>query len=109
VKLPVNSIIPPEKVTGYLLVPQTRGDKSGYLELAGYGPSDAGKLLSDLRRQLSLDAVPTKTNKFGQYYEIRGHLTGPNGVTLAVRTIAAKTTLLRLARNCCARLGGVFE
>jgi hypothetical protein len=87
VKLPVNSIIPPEKVTGYLLVPQTRGDKSGYLELAGYGPSDAGKLLSDLRRQLSLDAVPTKTNKFGQYYEIRGHLTGPNGVTLAVRTV----------------------
>jgi hypothetical protein len=87
VKLPVNSIIPPGKATGYLLVPQTRGDKSGYLELAGYGPSDAGKLLSDLRRQLSLDAVPTKTNKFGQYYEIRGHLTGPNGVTLAVRTV----------------------
>jgi hypothetical protein len=87
VKLPVNSIIPPGKATGYLLVPQTRGDKSGYLELAGYGPSDAGKLLSDLRRQLSLDAVPTKTNKFGQYYEIRGSLTGPNGVTLAVRTV----------------------
>jgi hypothetical protein len=34
-----------------------------------------------------LDAVPTKTNKFGQYYEIRGSLTGPNGVTLAVRTV----------------------
>jgi hypothetical protein len=40
-----------------------------------------------LRRQLPLDAVPAKSNKFGQYYEIRGSLTGPNGVTLAVRTV----------------------
>ncbi len=86
-KLPANTIIPEGKVTDYLLAPQARGDKSGYLELAGYGPDDAEKLLGDLRNQLPLDAVPTKSNKFGQYYEIRGRLTGPNGVTLGVRTI----------------------
>jgi hypothetical protein len=86
-KLPASTIIPREKVTEYLLVPQARGDKSGYLELAGYGPGDAEKLLADLRRQLPLDAMPTKSNKFGQYYEIRGSMTGPNGVTLAVRTV----------------------
>jgi hypothetical protein len=40
-----------------------------------------------LRKQLLLDATPTKDNKFGHYFEIRGGLTGPNGVTLAVRTI----------------------
>lgn len=86
-KLPDHSIIPPQKVTEYLLVPQPRGDKSGYLQLAGYGPQDAAKLLDDLQRQLALDAVPTKSNKFGQYYEIRGSLTGPNGQTLPVRTV----------------------
>ena len=86
-KLTANTIIVREKVTRYLLVPQTRGDKSGFLERAGYTREDADQLLRDLRLQLPLDAVPTKTNKFGQYYEIRGSLTGPNGVTLAVRTV----------------------
>ncbi len=86
-KLPANTIIVREKVTRYLLVPQARGDKSGFLERAGYTREDADQLLRDLRLQLPLDAVPTKSNKFGQYYEIRGSLTGPNGVTLAVRTV----------------------
>ncbi|MHB8524211.1 MAG: DUF6883 domain-containing protein [Limisphaerales bacterium] len=86
-KLPPNTIIVREKVTRYLLVPQARGDKSGFLERAGYTREDADQLLRDLRLQLSLDAEPTKSNKFGQYYEIRGSLTGPNGVTLAVRTV----------------------
>ena len=86
-KLPVNTIIVREKVTRYLLVPQARGDKSGFLERAGYTLENADQLLRDLRLQLSFDAVPIKPNKFGQYYEIRGNLTGPNGVTLAVRTV----------------------
>ncbi len=68
-------------------MPQARGGKSAFLERGGYTLEDADRLLRDLRLQLPLDAVPTKSNKFGQYYEIRGSLTGPNGVTLAVRTI----------------------
>ena len=28
-----------------------------------------------------------QSNNFGQYYEVRGKLTGPNGALLAVRTI----------------------
>ena len=86
-KLPAISIIVREKVTRYLLVPQARGDKAGFLERAGYTRADADQLLRDLRLQLPLDAVPTKSNKFGQYYEIRGSLTGPKGVTPAVRTV----------------------
>jgi len=86
-KLPANAIIPREKVTNYLLVPQARGDKSRYLERAGYTPDDDETLLADLRRQLLCDAVPMKSNKFGQYYEIRGSLNGPNGILLPVRTI----------------------
>ena len=34
-----------------------------------------------------LDAVPLENGKFGQYYEIRGTLSGPTGVVRAVRTI----------------------
>lgn len=35
-----------------------------------------------------MDASPLESNQFGQYYEMRGILTGPNGVELAVRTIS---------------------
>src|SRR5437879_5983422 len=55
-----------EKVTHYLLVPQARGDKSGLLELAGFTAEHAEQLLRDLREQLRFEAVPTKSNKFGQ-------------------------------------------
>ena len=54
----------------------------------GYTLRNADDLLQDLRLQiLSLDAQLLESNKFGQSYEIRGTLTGPNGGTLAVRTI----------------------
>jgi len=63
-KLPASTNIAREKVTRYLLVPQTRGDKSGFLGLAGYAPENADQLLRDLRNQLlPLDAVPTKSDK----------------------------------------------
>ena len=31
--------------------------------------------------------MPAGTNQFGQYFEIRGVLRGPNGVVLRVKTI----------------------
>jgi len=88
VKLPADTIIAPDKITRYLLVPQARGDKSGFLESAGYTPQNGDQLLRDLRTQLlPLAATTGKANAFGQYYETRGQLTGPNGVSLAVRAI----------------------
>lgn len=87
-KLPANTIIATDKFTRYLLVPQARGDKSAFLAGAGYAQQNVDQLLHDLRTQiLVLDAVPLESGKFGQYYEIRGSLSGPNGVTRAVRTI----------------------
>lgn len=97
-KLPASTIIVREKVTRYLLVPQARGDKSSFLELAGYTVADADQLLRDLRAQLTRDATPTQSNKFGQYYEIRGRLTGPNGTTLAVRTVWMTEHLSRVTK-----------
>lgn len=87
-KLPADSLIAGDKLTRYLLISQVHGDKSLFLAQAGYTLRNADDLLKDLRLQiLSLDAQPLATNQFGQYYEIRGPLTGPNGGTLTVRTI----------------------
>jgi hypothetical protein len=88
VKLPSNATIAREKATGYLLVRQARGDKSAFLQEAGYTLQKADRLLADLRSQiLPLDAAFLQSNKFGLYYEIRGKLKGPNGRTLAIRSI----------------------
>jgi hypothetical protein len=57
-KLPANTIIPREKATDYLLIPQARGDKSAFLKRAGYTLQNAEQLLRDLRVQLLVIAVP---------------------------------------------------
>ena len=93
-KLPADAIIAAEKVMHYLLVRQTRGDKSAFLARGGYTLENANQLLQDLRTQLlSLDATPLHSTEFGQFYEIRGPLSGPNGVTLQIRSIWMKENL----------------
>ena len=87
-KLPADATIAHEKLTRYLLVRQARGDKSAFLAQAGYKIENADQLLDDLRGQLlPLDATLLHSTVFGELYEIRGTLTGPNGVTLRVRSI----------------------
>ena len=87
-KLPADTVIAQDKITRYLLVRQARGDKSAFLRAAGYTLENAERLLDDLRTQiLPLDAIPLENGTFGQYYEIRGTLSGPNGVARVVRTI----------------------
>jgi hypothetical protein len=87
-RLPPDATIAEDKLTRYLLLPQTRGDKSAFLAQAGYERENAGHLLRDLRAQiLPLEAQRLESNTFGQYYEVRGTLTGPNAVQLPVRTI----------------------
>jgi len=98
-KLPADAIIAPEKLTRYLLVRQARGDKSAFLARAGYTLENADQLLGDLREQLlPLDATPLHSTKFGQFYEIRGALTGPSGVTLRVRSIWMEENLSGLTK-----------
>jgi len=88
-----------EKFTRYLLVLQARADKSAYLARAGYTLENHGDLLLDLRQQiLPLDATATEHNQFGEYFEIRGPLRGPNGVTLRVKTIWIRDALSNTVR-----------
>ena len=87
-KLPADATIAHDKLTRYLLVSQARGDKSAFLARAGYGLHNPDRLMADLRTQiLPLDAISLDRNLFGQYYEIRGTLIGPNGTALPIRSI----------------------
>jgi len=98
-KLPGDAIIAPEKLTRYLLVRQARGDKSVFLARAGYTPENSDQLLRDLRTQLlPLDAAPLHSTEFGEFYEIRGALTGPNGVALRVRSVWMEEKLSRATK-----------
>jgi hypothetical protein len=93
-KLPADSVIAPEKVTNYLLARQARGDKSAFLARAGYTTANPERLLHDLRSQvLSQEAVVLQETKFGQFYEIRALVTGPNGNRLRIRSIWMKEHL----------------
>jgi hypothetical protein len=88
VKLPADTIIAAEKLTRYLLVPQARGDKSGYLAKAGFTAANPEVLLRALRQlAASGEATPRENTAYGQFYEITARLIGPNQVALPVRTI----------------------
>ena len=98
-KLPANSVIPVEKLTHYLLVPLARADKSRFLKMAGYTADNPGCLLEDLRSQiLPQDAEPVGSTGFGDFFEIRGALRGPNGVVLPVKTIWMREHLSKTTR-----------
>jgi len=87
-KLPLDSLIAHEKLTDYLLKPKKRNDKSKWLAQAGYTLENWQLLENDLRTQvLSLDATLIDKTRYGQMYEIRGKLIGPNGQALLVCTI----------------------
>jgi hypothetical protein len=77
------------KLTKYLLVWREVDDKSKFLAQAGYSQENWQQLEADLRNQiLPLEAVPSgEPNRFGDVYEIRGILSGVNGINLAVVTI----------------------
>jgi hypothetical protein len=88
-KLSIDSMIAPAKLTNYLLVFRPVDDKSKFLAQAGYSLENWQQLEADLRSQLlPLDAVlSSEPNQFGDVYEIQGNLTGVNGVSLKVVTI----------------------
>jgi hypothetical protein len=88
-KLHADTIIAPAKLTHYLLIFRPVDDKSKFLARAGYSLENWQQLESDIRSQiLPLEAMPSdEVNRFGDMYEIRGSLTGPNGWSLRVITI----------------------
>jgi hypothetical protein len=86
--IPKDATIAIERVRDYLLTPQEKGDKSGFLALAGYTRADYWELLRDLRDQLLPGDAEFQEHRHKEdIYVLRGILTGPNGERLAVRTV----------------------
>lgn len=76
-----------------------RNDKSRWLAKLGYTVEKWKVLECDLRKQiLSLDVVPIEKTEYGQLYEIKGKLTGPNGISLSVCTIWMKETATGISK-----------
>ena len=72
----------------YLLSYRTEDDKSGFLAIAGYDQEDWTQLESDLRRQIEeCEAQLVRITQYGEMYEIKGQLSGPNGKRLDVITV----------------------
>jgi hypothetical protein len=88
VRLPGDALIASEKLTKYLLVKRPVGDKSEFLKQAGYTVSNWSRLEQDMRDQiLTKDAVSIERTPYGELFEIRALLTGPNGQSLRLRTV----------------------
>ena len=87
-KLPGNADISEAKLIRYLLVKRMIGDKSNFLRKGGYTLDNWQHLERDLRVQiLPQDAIAIEKTVYGELFEIRAPLTGPNGMTQNVKTI----------------------
>jgi hypothetical protein len=86
--LPADALIARPKMVSYLLAWRPENDKSEFLAQAGYTSEDADRLANDIRRELlPLEAQFEETTEYGNKYQIRGALTGPNGRALRVVSI----------------------
>ena len=98
-KLPDSTKIGIDKLTGYLLIRQSRNDKSVFLALGGYTFRNPERLLADLTRlRESGEANLAGENRFGRYFEITGWLPGAVGIALEVKTIWMTEHLSGLTR-----------
>lgn len=87
-KLPDEVLVAQEKLTNYLLTKRKWNDKSQRLGKAGFIVENWRVLRDNLIKQAqTAEANPLEKTGYGQNYEIRGKLTGPNGRELRVRTI----------------------
>jgi hypothetical protein len=88
VKLPSDSVISDRKLKEYLLSPRVEDDKSGFLAIAGYTSSHWRELEADLRNLIrAADADLTRSTTYGDIYEVKGSVVGPNGKTLRVISV----------------------
>jgi hypothetical protein len=84
-RIPPDAIIPPEKLTRYLLVPRPWDDKSRFLAQAGFSLRDPTSLENAVRQTAGqFEAFEDGTNDYGTFFRTEGELIGPNGRTLQV-------------------------
>ena len=84
-KLPSNIVIAEAKLRDYLLTQRSEDDESGFLALAGYSQTNWRQLESDIRQLAGVEEADLiSKSQYGDMYELKGCLTGPNGKVLYV-------------------------
>ena len=84
-RLPDDAIIPREKLTDYLLLPQRKNDKSGFLAQVGFTQENPELLEQAIRRLITQnEAMVDRQNEYGIFYRVRGDLYGPTGILATV-------------------------
>lgn len=79
-KLPDDVIIPREKLTAYLLVLQTKNDKSKFLAQVGFTQENPDELEAAIRRLIrEHEAVQDREDEYGIFYRVTGILRGIMG------------------------------
>ena len=84
-RIPNDAIIPPEKLTKYLLAPRPWDDKSKFLARAGFSQGNPEILENAIREMAaSCEAVEDGSNPYGTFFRVVGLLKGPSGASLRV-------------------------
>jgi hypothetical protein len=85
---PDRALVPRAKIEGYLLSPArlVGRHKEVFFRSLGYTQGEWRVLERDIQGFASRDALPTKATRYGQKYEVRGALTGPNGRAASIVT-----------------------
>ena len=93
-KIPDDAIIPREKLTQYLLVPQRKNDKSTFLAQAGFTQNNPDLLEKAIRELIANnEAIQDRQNAYGVFYRVVGDLHGPEGI------LATVTVWIQLTNN----------
>lgn len=79
-KIPPDAIIPPEKLSAYLLRRREHDDKSGFLERLGFSIDAPGVLEAAIRLHASEgEAIMDGQDEYGDHFALIGRLAGPQG------------------------------
>src|SRR3712207_2727424 len=84
-RIPADAVIPPEKLTQYLLRFRPWDDKSRFLSSAGFAATRPEILENAIRvATATSEAVEDGENDYGMFYRVDGELVKPNGRFLSV-------------------------
>lgn len=87
-KIPIDALIPADKLSRYLLMPRDEDDKSRFLAQAGFTENNPEVLDAALRELIAAEeAISDRRDEYGVFYQVRGQLHGPDNQNLAVITI----------------------
>ncbi|ELR99569.1 2-amino-4-hydroxy-6-hydroxymethyldihydropteridine pyrophosphokinase [Gloeocapsa sp. PCC 73106] len=90
-KLPIDAIIPDDKITKYLLILRDHNDKSKFLAKAGFDQNNPQELKTAIYQLIKTSvAIEDSNNEYGTFYRVEGELIGINQRNLLVTTIWLK-------------------